>query len=163
MKASPLSRQPIIICGPPPAGSNTGNLIIKNDYSANNYDDLALLRTSDYQERFGKRRYKDNRKRKILAVVKITNPETRMSIYRAYRGDRAICNGQVGLTSNSLRLLSDDSGASSMPTLEITKGCELLYFWKHPFHATRISMKLGTWGIIAGAIRTIISCFVSCS
>lgn len=42
----------------------------------------------------------------------------------------------------------------------VTQGNKFNYFWNHPFHATRISMRLGILGIIFGVLGYILSiCF----
>lgn len=159
-----MKLQTAVVCGPQPNGKDVSNRIIKEDYSANYYDDLALLRNEDYQHIFGNPRYKDSNKRKRLAIVKITNPETGKSIQRAYRGERSCKGEQIGLTSNSIRFLSNEDIDKPI-TVIVKKGSVFAYFWNHPFHATRISMKLGVYslifsilGLLVGVAGIVISC-----
>ena len=41
--------------------------------------------------------------------------------------------------------------------IEITKGSVFKYYWDHPFHATRISMRLGLISIVLSSISIILT------
>ena len=117
------------------------------------YDDVALFHSTEYAKIFGEKRTESCDEQKLLSVVKITYGGK--SIHRAYRCSPKLRKDEVGLSSNSQRLLfgkNDNAGE-----VTITKGSKFLYFWNHPFHATRISMRLGVYSVILAILSTILA------
>lgn len=47
-------------------------------------------------------------------------------------------------------------------TVEVGRGNCFCYFWNHPFHATRISMKLGVFSILLAIASILITIIRSC-
>ena len=117
------------------------------------YDDVALFHSKEYAKIFGEKRAESCDEQKLLSVVKITYGGK--SIHRAYRCSPKLRKDEVGLSSNSQRLLFgkiDNAGE-----VTITKGSKFIYFWNHPFHATRISMRLGVYSVILAILSTILA------
>lgn len=123
-------------------------------------DDCIVMESSAYAQIFGKPRQRDCDCRKRLAVVKVSC--NGKSIHRAFRAEPAqgFTNNYVALTSNSIRLLSDRdfdlAGKDKDLVVDISKGSSFLYYWNHPFHATRISMRLGFPSLIIGIVSLIL-------
>ena len=124
------------------------------------YDDVALFHSKEYAKIFGEKRAESCDEQKLLSVVKITYGGK--SIHRAYRCSPKLRKDEVALSANSQRLLfgkNDNAGE-----VTITKGSKFLYFWNHPFHATRISMRLGVVSValaIFSIVLAVISIIVS--
>ena len=137
---------------------NAGELSLV-DYSPSEYDDKVILHGDVFKELFGAPRYKTNKRNKLLAVIKITNKNGE-SIHRAYLGKKGVPgfnSDHVALTHNSIRLLNgDDENPDSIKQVTISKGCRFLYYWNHPYHATRISMRLGMLSIVLTIILSLL-------
>lgn len=117
------------------------------------YDDVAFLNNRIYSKIFGEKRAESSDEQKLLSVVKITYGGK--SIHRAYRCSPKLRKDEVALSANSQRLLFgkiDNAGE-----VTITKGSKFIYFWNHPFHATRISMRLGVYSVILAILSTILA------
>ena len=68
-------------------------------------------------------------------------------------------DNRVGLTSESIRILFDDLKDVSKEEIKISKGNMwdmILFYWNHPFHATRISFKVGLPALLISVISLII-------
>ncbi len=120
--------------------------------------DVAWFNNKQYVELFGKKRSRDNAN-KLLAIVRLAYKNR--VIRRRYKCDQSLClsDKQVGLTSESVRILFDDMDASK-ETITVSKGNiwdVFMYYWSHPFHATRISFKVGILSIILGSVSLIIA------
>jgi len=133
------------------SSSRNSGILQLVDYSPNGYDDKVVLYGDEFKELFKSSRYKATNSLKRLAIVKITNNMNGETIHRAFYGRKNIQGlvGQVGLSYNSIRHLSDENNApDGIKQVSISKGSVFLYFWNHPFHATRISMRLGVISLI---------------
>ncbi len=124
-------------------------------------EDTAYLSSGAYENIFGKKRSKVGRCGKLLSVVKIYNPESRLSIYRKYQFNpdfQGINDDMIALHPASIReLVKEDNSEIVGKTVEVSKGNRFCYFWRHPFHATRISMKLGTFSLFLAVISIIVT------
>ena len=117
------------------------------------YDDVAFLNNRTYSEIFGEKRANSSKEKKLLSVVKITCDGK--SIHRAYRCSANMTKNTVALTQNSQRLLF--GSLTNTDDVTILKGSKFIYFWNHPFHATRISMRLGVYSVALAIVSIIIS------
>ena len=124
-----------------------------------NHQDVVWFNNHQYKTIFHKVRSED-KKNKLLAIVRISY--NGRSIRRRYLCDQqnvALGNGDLGLTSESVRILFDKKPASANQ-VTVTKGNLLdamMYYWDHPFHATRISFKVGMPSLIISIISLVIS------
>lgn len=123
-------------------------------FCVGDYEDLALLPNKAYSEIFGVKRSEDILRRKRLAIVKITYG--RISIYRAYRGAN-IGFGNIGLTDSSIRYFGSDNKDFYEKKFTISRGCWFPYYWNHPFHATRISCRLGVISVGLGILSLVLA------
>ena len=124
------------------------------------YDDVAFLNNHTYSTIFGETRAKSSDEKKLLSVVKIKYKSK--SIHRAYRCSANMTMNTVALTQNSQRLLF--GSLTNTDDVTILKGSKFIYFWNHPFHATRISMRLGVVSValaIFSIVLAVISIIVS--
>lgn len=127
-------------------------------------EDSVYMSSSSYTMIFNKKRSDDSSSRRRLAVVKITYPQTHRSIYRKY----VFCPDYSGITDNNLALHPSsirelgDNKTIVGKDVEVSRGSVFLYFWKHPFHATRISTKLGFLSILLALISIAITVVLSC-
>lgn len=144
--------------------TNSGNnmfSVLNNGEIVSDYDDCAIIPTDSYCSIFGKPLKNRCKESKLLSVVKIKYNGN--SIYRRYIGANKNNSKSVAITPKSWLLLS---GEYNFPNdndevyVYVTQGNKFNYFWNHPFHATRISMRLGILGIIFGVLGCILSiCF----
>ena len=121
--------------------------------SPRDYDDVAFFHSHEYATIFKENRADSSDEQKLLSVDKITYKGR--SIHRAYRCSTNIGKDEVGLSANSQRLLFDK--VENAEEVTITKGSKISYFWDHPFHATRISMRLGVVSVALAIVSIIIS------
>ena len=117
------------------------------------YDDVAFLNNRIYSKIFGEKRAESCDEQKLLSVVKIACGGK--SIHRAYRCSANMTKNTVALTQNSQRLLF--GSLTNADYVTISKGSKFIYFWNHPFHATRISMRLGVVSVALAIVSIIIS------
>lgn len=113
------------------------------------YEDLALLPNKAYSELFSVKRGEDTLRRKRLAIVRICY--NGISIYRAYRGMN-VGWGNVGLTPSAIRYFGADNDEIIGKKVQVSRGWWFPYYWDHPFHATRISCRLGVVSVGLGLI-----------
>ena len=137
------------------------------DFHPNEYDDKVILSGDLYKELFGKPRYMSSSQKKLLSVVKISTPDGQ-SIHRAFMGVKGVEHfdeHQVALSPNSIRLLTSKHGKEHPEYIHeviVTRGSRFLYFLNHPYHATRISMRIGLIGIIVGLISIALTLYSCC-
>lgn len=127
-------------------------------------EDSVYMSPLSYKAIFNKKRSDDTGSRRRLAVVKITSPLTRRSIYRKYvfcQDYSGITDKNLALHPSSIRELGDNETIVGSDVI-VSRGCVLCYFWKHPFHATRISTKLGIISILLAIISIAITIVLSC-
>lgn len=142
-----------------PAASNLGKYQVA-DYSTGEYDDKVLLFGLNYESIFKTQRKNASSGLKRLSVVKISTKDG-TSIHRAFLGSNGLKGNQVALSPNSIRLLASKTEPDYIDEVTISKGSEFLYFWNHPYHATRISMRLGMIGILATIVLSILTLCMS--
>ena len=126
-------------------------------------EDSAYMSSASYREIFGKNRSRANRFMKRLAVVKIHSSKTKRSIYRKYVYSplfAGLNNSSIALNPSSIRELGDNDELVGRP-ITVSPGSVFLYYWNHPFHATRISMKLGIVSIFLALTSIALSLFLS--
>ena len=97
------------------------------------YEDTAYFSPCAYLNIFCKTRAKVCRCKKRLSVVKITNPETGVSIYRKYEYNPrfgGIGDNDIVLNPASVRELAGGEGNSSIVGKEmcVRPGCRLAYY-----------------------------------
>ena len=142
-----------------PQSHSTGNtkFIDQYGYTESNQD-VAWFHTSEYEKLFGKKRSLD-KKNKLLAIVRLEYKSR--AIRRRYQYDSTLhlTSNQVGLTSESARILFDDVPDVSKEVVKVSKGNiwdTVMFYWDHPFHATRISFKVGLPSLLIGLLSLII-------
>lgn len=103
---------------------------------------------------------------KRLSVVKITPENGGYAIYRKYVYNpyfKSIRNCQVALNPASIREMCGKGQSNSDLVgrdVAVSKGSCFMYYWNHPFHATRISMRLGVASILLALISIVIALLV---
>lgn len=140
------------------ATNNSNNIYLPQGYFRD-IEDCAFFSNVAYQRIFGKKKASSNIRHKRLSVVKITFGGYK--IYRQYYYENSISglhSSEVGLTPASIRFLALYSNNNVVgKEVEVIKGHWFSYYWHHPFHATRISCRLGVWSIIISLTAFIIS------
>ena len=133
-------------------------MFLKDITTISEADGDAVFQSNVYSEIFGFTRKRSNTDKKRLSIVKISaNGE---SIHRAFKSEAVdgIKKDMVGLSPNSIRLLSDKNGKN--PTeVEVEMGGMFPFYWEHPDKAIRISFKLGLCSLVLGLISIVISIF----
>ena len=151
-------------------GANLGSIpksgtvhVLNTGETVSDYDDCVILPTGFYCSIFGKAQKNASRENKLLSVVKIQYKGT--SIYRRYIGVNITnTHYNIAMTPKSWLLLSNEyqfPNNNDNIHVKVSKGCKLKYFWYHPFHATRISMRIGTIGALIGVIGCILTICLS--
>lgn len=129
------------------------------------FEDTAYLSSQSYQEIFGKPRSIVGRQRKLLSVLRIKNKETGRVIYRKYNNNprfSGLKDEMIALHPASIRELTIENNSEIVgKPVEVGKGNYFCYYWNHPFHATRISMKLGTISVFLAILSIIITIVLS--
>ena len=120
--------------------------------------DVAWFKSSEYKNVFGQVRSLD-KANKLLAVVRIEYSGRK--IWRRYLCDMQIGLGedQVGLTSESIRILFDDQSPLNEELL-VVKGNffdSIMFYWNHPFHATRISTRIGLPSLLISLVSLVLA------
>lgn len=129
-------------------------------------EDSVYMSSKSYNSVFGENRRDAPRRMKRLSVVKITPKDSGYPIYRKY-----VCNpyfqsledNQVALNPASIREMCGGGQNNSDLVggdVVVSKGNFFMYYWNHPFHATRISMKLGVASILLALISIVIALIV---
>lgn len=129
-------------------------------------EDSVYMSSKSYNSVFGNTRRDSSRRMKRLSVVKITPKDGGYPIYRKY-----VCNpyfkslkeNQVALNPASIREMCGEGKSNSNLVggeVVVSKGSCFMYYWNHPFHATRISMRLGVASILLALISIVIALLV---
>ena len=129
-------------------------------------EDSVYMSSKSYSSVFGENRRDASRRMKRLSVVKITPKDSGYPIYRKY-----VCNpyfqsledNQVALNPASIREMCGEGKCNADLVggeVVVSKGSCFMYYWNHPFHATRISMKLGVASILLALISIVIALIV---
>ncbi len=121
-------------------------------------EDTAYFHSSMYKEIMGELRRSSCIRDKRLAIVKISAGG--YSIYRKFSSiSKSGFNGDsVALTYSSIRMLTDKSVSALLGgKVTVSKSNRHLFFWNHPFHATRVSYRLGLVSIVLGLLSIGIS------
>ncbi len=131
-------------------------LFMSGIFSITDADGEVYLQSSVFEEIFGMTKKMSNDKVKRLAIVKIEG--TGKPIYRAFKSGsiKGLTKDYVGLTSNSLYLLSDATG-NFPDNVELSPGKYIPFYWQHPDKAIRISVKLGFLSLFLGLLSIVIS------
>lgn len=150
-----IHRQACEVCRTAPENQKGLKKISFSRYDEN-ANSCVFLHRNDFKKIFGDRRGRMDKYRNSPPIVKISRKETGQSIHRVYRTDPDVsCKlGKcAGLTYTSLLNLSlSNEDYNHIGNLELTIGNSFVYYWNHPHHATRISMRLGVISIVMGAI-----------
>ena len=143
--------------------SSTNTKYVKEFGYVESNQDVAWFNSQQYKDKemFGIKRSLD-KKNKLLAIVRLEY--NGRAIRRRYLTDSTLrlTNTQVGLTSESARILFDDMKNISTEVIKVSKGNiwdTIMFYWDHPFHATRISFKVGFPALIIGIVSLIIGIF----
>ena len=138
----------------------TENCVYKDSYSyIEDNQDVAWFNNSEYRELFGMKRSLDQ-KNKLLAIVRL---ECNGKIIRRrfkYDNSLHIKGTRVGLTSESIRILFDDLDKVYQEEILVSKGNfmdTIMFYWNHPFHATRISFKIGLPSLVISIVSLLLS------
>lgn len=120
------------------------------------YEDCVIMTSHNYYNVFGKHRKKSSKGMKLLSVVKLSY--NGKSIYRQYLGKAVagFTDDMIAITPRSWRLLCDESLCPTKKCVTISSGSKFMYYWFHPFHATRVSMRMGIISILISFILSII-------
>lgn len=136
-----------------PQSTNPGIFYLPQGMKLENYTDSVILHKDIYKEIFGKTKSTSDIESKLLSVVKITF--NGKSIHRRFCTISSMKKGYAALSCDSLLML--DSNISAIKNVQFSKGSKFCYYWNHPFHATRISMRIGTISIAMAIFSILIT------
>lgn len=137
----------------------TGNNLYTTICGDPDYEDSVYMSPESYAEIIGKCRAKAGRFKRRLTVIRIFSPKTHRSIYRKFVTNpmfRGLNKTNLALHPSSIRELGDNKEIVNSSVI-VSQGSFFLFFWRHPFHATRISMKLGVFSILLAIISIILT------
>lgn len=123
------------------------------EYSPVEYEELVFLEPKDFELIFRTR--DGENKIKGLPIVKIMNPHNGKYVYRAFRTSHEIrgFKDYAGVSYTAIKQISDNSDElNTIDKVYISRGYQVLFYWNHPNHATRIAIRMGTISIILGVI-----------
>lgn len=124
-------------------------------------EDSVYMIPKAFPELFGVTRSASRSQIKRLAIVRIDNEESGKKIYRKYEYNpifKGISENMIALHPASIRELAKGSNSEVVgKELSVSKGCSFMYYWNHPFHATRISMRLGFISIALAFLSIVIT------
>ncbi len=129
-------------------------------------EDSVYMNSHSYNSVFGENRRDSSRRMKRLSVVKISPKEGGHPIYRKYVRNpyfKSLEDNQVALNPASIREMCSEGQRNSDLVggdVVVSKGSCFMYYWNHPFHATRISMRLGVASILLALISIVIALLV---
>ena len=122
----------------------------------------AVFCSSAYKNIFGDNKRNQLQSKQRLSVVKITNKENRRSIYRVYRSAsiKGLDSNTVMLSPAALQELDIDDCTDK--SVSVSRGCRWAFYRNHPNAATRISFRIGMWGVSVGLLSIIVSilCYI---
>lgn len=141
-------------------GTKNGRMNIPTFYE--DVEGTVFLDGHDFKEIFDESRGNSRKYRHSLPIVKITRAETGQSIHRIFHTCHTLGSykktNYVALTYSSLLQLStSNEDYKYIDQLEISEGSWFPFYWNHPHHATRISMRLGFVSLIISALSFIIA------
>lgn len=140
------------------------NLYTEDIYEDESLQDSVFMSSKSYSSIFGESRSESNCYKRRLAVVRIKSITTHKSIYRKYVFSpkyEGLDDNNLALHPSSIRELGNNNEIVGSDVI-VSPGSALLYYWRHPFHATRISTKLGVCSIILGILSIILTIVMSC-
>ena len=90
-------------------------------------------------------------------IVKITSKDTKLSVYRIWRGVPAYVSSKDILYIDDIAKYSliKDRKNNKIEVI-LSKGSRFWYYWNHFDNATRVSFKLGLLSVILGIISLIL-------
>lgn len=96
-------------------------------------------------------------------IIKITSKETKLSVYRIWRGVPAyvISKDMLYIDNNAKYSLINNRDNNDVDVV-LSKGCRFWYYWNHFDNATRVSFKLGLISVILGIISLILGALSIC-
>ena len=143
--------------------NNANNVCMPQGYSMESIDDIAIFTSNAYEQIFGTKRSKASKSKKLISIVRITNNKNNESIRRRYKRlpIKGLGDKEVALSPSSIRLLCEDNNDDVIGTeLEVRSGTVLdsiIFYWEHPFHATRISFQIGLPALILSILSIVLT------
>ncbi len=161
MKRQPITHELLKILPKPSASNNSidfsANIFYSNSLSSSDSADGEIyLNSSDYKSVFGNKKAKQNKRKKLLSIVKVTaNGKT---IHRSFRGATApgFTNQFAALSPSSILLLNNDNGESPKQ-VTLFRGKRIPYYYNHPDKSIRLSFKLGCLSLLLGIISIVLA------
>lgn len=130
------------------ADSINKTLYLNPDFSITEYNDRVIFTPqmcSYMLSQYGK-------------FVKISTNNNKIRIYRRCTGrsSKEFMDDMAALTYSSLKELGVNNTRNDIEIM-INKGSWFSFYWYHPFHATRIAMRVGIYSLIVGVISVVLS------
>ena len=141
---------------------NNNDIVLGPNLNYEDLDDCALFFNQTFEEVFGTKMNKAKRRNKRLPLVKISLGS--YSIHRRYKYYplENLKAEDVALTLSSIHQLSTEIVEDVVgQKATITKGCWIPYYWFHPFHATRISFRIGFFALLLTVLSLFITIFLT--
>lgn len=126
--------------------------------SMNNLESKIVIYYQDYEEIFGIDKPHMPTIQKQMCIVKVKTRNGH-AIYRECIAHPLITTPCAAVTWNSLSMLNLEN--VKKPIVELSKSNRYAFYWHHPSHSVRVSVKLAVIGIIISIIAIIISMIVS--
>ena len=129
------------------------------DYSPVEYEELVFLRGADFEKIFG---YKDGspKLKGRLPVVKVSNPNSGKSVHLLYRTSAEISgyHDYAVMTFSAIKkITSSPEELEHLESVNVSKGSAFRFFFNHPIHSVRCSIRLALLSILLGIMSVIIA------
>lgn len=140
----------------PNGGSGIPKLVLSECFTSD-CDCVVYCEGKDFLRIFGNRRANTKYKR-TPPIVKVTNPKTGNSIHRVYRMGKNCPDNTCALSYFSLlELINNNDDMKRLGRVLLSKGSLWKYYWYHPFHATKVTTRLGILSMVIGLLSLLIS------
>lgn len=142
---------------------NERERICITDYSPVEYEELVFMQGSDFEKIFG---YKDGspKLKGRLPVVKVTNPNNGKSVHLLYRTSAEISGYEdyaVMTFSAIKKITSSPEELKHLESVQVSKGSAFCFFFNHPIHSVRCSIRLALFSILLSTISVLVA-FLPC-
>lgn len=143
--------------------SDQYNVYLDNYSSVEKLDEAVLMTADNYKEIFGYKKSVVSQEKKLISILRIKSVDSGYIIRRKYMKSlfSGISKEELCLSPLSISLLSDSDNSSIVGhNVEVSKGSlydVFRFYWDHPFHATRISYRLGLPSLLLSIISLVLS------
>ena len=133
-------------------------LYLSSNNSAATLNDVAYVQSSDYAKIIGEKKCNQSTGKKRMTIVKIQHGKKSIHRRLCSVSAQGFTSGNIAISMNSFYELAEEGKKKDeIENVSVSKGCHFCYYWNHPFHATRISARLGFISVFFAIISIILT------